>query len=206
MNIDKEKEYTFGNYTYVNFTQLSRDELVNILNWRNHPDIRKCMNTTEPIPLEGHLAFCESLKNREDKFYWMIKKGDTPIGILNVIDVDYETETCEPGFYLSPDVMGRGESIFVLSNYKSFLLECLKFKGLIGHNYYDNMPALIFTIFFGGEITDVLEIDGRLSIKTILTHDNLQNGLGTEKLILKYTKFARAWNADEAIRKFKYGK
>lgn len=74
MNIDKEKEYTFGNYTYVNFTQLSRDELVTILKWRNHPDIRMCMNTTEPIPLEGHLAFCESLKNREDKFYWMIKK------------------------------------------------------------------------------------------------------------------------------------
>lgn len=206
MNINKAKEYTFGNYTYVNFTQLSRDELITILKWRNHPDIRKCMNTTEPIPLDSHLAFCESLKNREDKYYWMIKKGDTSIGVLNVIDVDHKTETCEPGFYLSPDVMGRGESIFVLSNYKSFLLECLNFKGLIGHNYYDNMPALIFTMFFGGEITDVLDIDGRLSIKTILTPANLQNGVGTEKLVLKYTKFARSWNADEAINNFKNGK
>ncbi len=205
MIIDKNKIYTYGKYTYVNFTQLSQKELLDILEWRNHFDVRKCMNTTDPISVETHLAFCESLKERNDKFYWLIRKGMQPIGVLNIIDVDYETETCEPGFYLSPGIMGKGGSIFVLSNYKTFLLKELKFKGLLGHNFYDNMPAFIFTMFFGGIITDVFKVNGRLSIKTILTPERLQNEDGTEKLILKYTKFARAWNADEVINTFKNG-
>lgn len=206
MNIDKYKIYTYGRYSYVNFCQLSKEELLTILDWRNHPDIRKCMNTTDCISVGGHLAFCESLHNRTDKYYWLIKKGDEPIGVLNIIDVDELAGTCEPGFYLAPTVMGRGESIFFLSNYKTFLLKELNFKGLVGHNYYDNMPALVFTMFFGGVITDVLEIDGRLSIKTILTNESLQYGEGTERLVLKYTKFARSWNADEAINTFRNGK
>lgn len=206
MYIDKNKIYNYGRYSYVNFCQLTRDELLTILEWRNHPNIRKCMNTTECISVEEHLSFCESLRNRLDKYYWLIKKGNEPIGVLNIIDVDESVGTCEPGFYLAPSVMGRGESIFFLSNYKTFLLKELKFNGLVGHNYYDNMPALVFTMFFGGIITDVLEIDGRISIQTILTKKSLQNEEGTEKLILKYTKFARSWNADEAINSFKNGK
>lgn len=206
MIIDKDKIYTYGRYSYINFCKLSEPELITILNWRNHPDIRKCMNTTDCISPETHLAFCKSLRNRTDKYYWLIKKGDEPIGVLNIIDVDETTDTCEPGFYLAPNVMGRGESIFFLSNYKTFLLKELKFKGLVGHNFYDNMPAFIFTMFFGGKITDVLEINGRLSIKTILTEEALQNEEGTDKLILKYSKFVRAWNADEIITSFKNGK
>lgn len=206
MNIDKNRIYTYGRYSYVNFCLLSRDELLTILRWRNHPNIRKCMNNTKCISEEEHLAFCESLRNRTDKYYWLIKKNEEPIGVLNIIDVDENTGTCEPGFYLAPSVMGRGESIFFLSNYKTFLLRELKFKGLIGHNYYDNMPAFIFTMFFGGVITDVLEIDGRLSIKTILTNKSLKNEEGTERLVLKYAKFAHSWNAGETINSYRNGK
>lgn len=206
MNIDKSKIYTFGKYTYINFCQLSTDVLLSILTWRNHPDIRKCMNNTDCISAEEHLAFCKSLHERTDKYYWLVKKGNVSIGILNIIDVDEDTRTCEPGFYLVPSVMGKGESIFFLSNYKTFLLKELNFNGLIGHNYYDNMSALMFTMFFGGKITDVLKINDRLSIKTLLTAESLQNGEGTERLILKYAKFAHSWNSEEAIISFKNGK
>lgn len=205
MNIDKNKIYNYGNYSYENFCHLSKDELLTILSWRNHPDIRKCMNNVEIISEEEHLAFCKSLSIRTDKYYWLIKKNGKPIGVLNIIDVDENTGTCEPGFYLVPSVMGKGESIFFLSNYKSFLLKELKFKGLIGHNFYDNMPAFEFTMFFGGKITDIHEIEGRLSIETILTNESFINGEGTDKLVLKFARFVRSWNADKAISSFKNG-
>ncbi|MGM9774618.1 MAG: GNAT family N-acetyltransferase [Candidatus Egerieousia sp.] len=206
MNIDKHKAYIFGRYSYVNFCQLSRDEVLAILNWRNNPNIRKCMNNTECISVEEHLAFCKSLQDRTDKYYWLILKRNEPVGVLNIIDVDENLGTCEPGFYLAPSAMGKGESIFLLSNYKTFLLKELNFKGLIGHNYYDNMQAFMFTMFFGGRITDVYEINERLSIKTILTGDSLQNEEGTERLVLKYAQFARSWDADEVINSFRNGK
>ncbi|MCI6213158.1 hypothetical protein [Bacteroides heparinolyticus] len=206
MTIDKKRIYHFGRYSYVNFCMLNQEQLTEILKKRNHPDIRKCMNNTEPISLDDHLNFCSTLFNRDDKYYWLITKDENPVGVLNIIDVDHQKEIGEPGFYLFPEVMGRGESIFFLSNYKTFLLQVIGFKGLIGHNYYDNMPALVFTMFFGGVITDLEDHDGRLSIKTILTPETLQNGEGTKKMVLNYAKFARSWNADEAIKDFRNAK
>lgn len=48
--------------------------------------------------------------------------------------------------------------------------------------------------------------DGRLSIKTILTPETLQNGEGTKKMVLNYAKFVRSWSADEAIKDFRDAK
>lgn len=206
MKLDKYKEYQYDKYTYRNFTALSEEELLMILSWRNHKDIRKCMNTTDPIPEEIHLKFCHNLPKRNDVCYWMILKGAQPIGVLCIIDIDYEKETCEPGFYLSPEVMGKGESLFVLSNYKDFLLNKLEFKGLFGHNYKDNKSSIAFTMFFGADIIGIEEKDERISIQSYLSRDKFQNGVGTDRLVLKYTQFMKTWNTDEAIKQYKNSK
>lgn len=205
MNIDRNKLYTFRGYSYKNFINLSDAELLTILAWRNHEAIRMCMNNTEIISVDSHLKYCRNLVNRTDVCYWMILKDEKPIGVLNIIDIDYENGICEPGFYLSPKVMGRGESIFVLSNYKDFLLNELDFNGLIGHNYKDNKHSIIFTMFFGAEITGVTEVDGRVSIKSFLSKENFRNGVGTERLILKYTHFLKIWDTEQAIKTFQDG-
>lgn len=202
MQVDKKRTYNYDKYSYVNFVNLSDDELLLILQWRNHPDIRKCMNNTELIPVDSHLNYCHNLKKRDDVFYWLIKKEEKPIGVLNIIDVDYEQGTCEPGFYLAPEVMGRGESIFVLSNYKDFLLNGLGFNALVGHNYADNKPALVFTMFFGAEITGIEKKNGRVSVRSLLRKESLVNGVGTERLTAKYARFYRDWDMDKAINEY----
>lgn len=204
MQVDKNKIYMFDKYSYKNFVNLTDEELLLILQWRNHPDIRKCMNNTEPITEESHLNYCHNLKNREDVIYWLILKENNPVGVLNIIDIDYENGICEPGFYLAPEVMGRGESIFVLSNYKDFLLNELGFHALVGHNYADNKPALVFTMFFGAEITGVEQKNGRISVQSLLKKESLVNGVGTERLTAKYARFYREWDMDKAINE--YGK
>lgn len=204
MQIDKSKIYTYDKYSYKNFVNLTDEELLLILQWRNHPDIRRCMNNTEPITEESHLNYCHNLKNKEDVIYWLILKENKPVGVLNIIDIDYENGICEPGFYLAPEVMGRGESIFVLSNYKDFLLNELGFHALVGHNYADNKPALVFTMFFGAEITGVEQKNGRISVQSLLKKKSLVNGVGTERLTAKYARFYREWDMDKAINE--YGK
>ena len=201
MQIDKNKVYTYDKYSYKNFVNLTDEELLMILQWRNHPKIRKCMNNTELIPVNSHLFYCHNLKNRED-VYWLIKKEDQPIGVLNIIDIDYDKGICEPGFYLAPDIMGRGESVFVLSNYKDFLLNGLGFNALVGHNYADNKPALVFTMFFGAEITSVENKNGRVSVQSLLKKESLVNGIGTERLTAKYAKFYREWDMGKVINEY----
>ena len=202
MIIDRSCIYIYGKYTYINFTLLSSEELLEILEWRNHPNVRKHLNTTNVISEEEHLIFCESLKNTSEKYYWMVKKGDRPIGVLNIIHVNYEDETCESGFYLIPNLVGSGEGLFAMCNYKTFLLSELKFKGVYGHNYYDNMSALVITMFFGAKINDVKNINGKLCVETFLTEETLQNGEGSQKLLLKFSTFVKNWNADQAINEF----
>ncbi len=199
MLIDKYAVYSHGKYTYKNFIQLSDDELLMILSWRNHPDIRKCMNTSNIISKENHLKFCHNLINRNDVCYWMILKNETPIGVLCIVDINYGEKTCEPGFYLSPDIMGRGESIYVLSNYKDFLLNVLEFNGLFGHNYKDNVPSIVFTMFFGAKIIGIKSINGRVCIQSYLSRENFINGVDTDRIVLKYTKFMRTWDTDKFI-------
>lgn len=204
MLVDKNKLYTFDKYSYKNFVNLTDEELLMILQWRNHPDIRKCMNNTDPIPAESHLNYCHNLKNREDIIYWLILKEDKPVGVLNIINIDYDKEICEPGFYLAPEVMGRGESIFVLSNYKDFLLNKLEFKALVGHNYADNKPALAFTMFFGAEITGIEHKNGRICVQSLLKKESLINGVGTERLTAKYARFYSNWDMEKVLSD--YGK
>ena len=202
MRIDKSITYCNGYYTYRNFVTLCDEDLLMILTWRNHPAIRKCMNNTGCIEIQSHLNFCHNLKYRDDVSYWLIYRHEQPIGVLNIIDIDYERKTCEPGFYLSPEVMGCGEAIFVLSNYKDFLFHKLGFCSLVGHNYVENKPALIFTMFFGAKITGVKIINDRRCIESVLTKDSFINGLGTPRLIAKYTKFYREWDLENEIQKY----
>lgn len=202
MLIDRNAIYSHEKYTYKNFIQLSDEELLMILSWRNHPDIRKCMNRSNLISEEEHLNFCHNLANRNDICYWMILKNENPIGVLCVVDINCYEKTCEPGFYLSPDVMGRGESIYVLSNYKDFLLNKLGFNGLVGHNYKDNVPSLTFTMFFGAKITGIKSINGRVCIQSYLSRDSFINGVGTDHIVLKYAKFMRTWDTDKFISEY----
>ena len=80
----------------------------------------------------------------------------------------------------------------------------LGFHALVGHNYADNKPALVFTMFFGAEITGVEQKNGRISVQSLLKKESLVNGVGTERLTAKYARFYREWDMDKAINE--YGK
>lgn len=116
MNIEKDKIYFYKDYSYKNFVTLSKDELKMVLSWRNSPEVRQWMMNTEPIKLEDHLDYVEKLKKRNDVFYWLIIRKGIPVGVLNIINVDLDTRVGEPGFYLSPELLNRGEGILTFDN------------------------------------------------------------------------------------------
>lgn len=205
MLIDRNHIYVYGKYTYVNFVLLSQAELLEVLGWRNHPSVRKYLNNNDLIQENEHLSFCYNLNNNNEKFYWLVKKNNKPIGVLNIINVDYSERTCESGFYLVPDLLGSGEGLFVMRNYKTFLLKELKFKAVYGHNFYDNMSALIITMFLGAKINNVRYIDAKLCIETIITDESLQNEEGSQKLLPKFSAFLKEWNADQIISNYRNG-
>lgn len=121
----------------LDFTTLNPQLLTMVLAWRNHSDIRRWMLHSDEIPMENHLQFVESLKNRADKRYFLVQREDSDIGVIDFTDIT-ET-TAEIGIYSNPELRGVGEALMrALIEYG---FTTLKVTTLIASVFADNERA-----------------------------------------------------------------
>ena len=110
-----------------------------ILEWRNCPNIKKYMYTQDNISLENHLKFIDTLKNSEDKLYFLVKKDDEYIGVIDFINLTkYEVDF---GFYANPlsKIVGIGRILEEISI--NFAFNTLKVKKLKLEVFEDNIQV-----------------------------------------------------------------
>lgn len=96
------------NIQLINFTNLTLEEKEMILKWRNHHEIRKWMYNQDEITLKEHLSFIESLKNRKDKFNFLVKKENEYIGVIDFTQL-LKKESVHMGIYANPNTKGNGK-------------------------------------------------------------------------------------------------
>ena len=108
MQIDKKITYKVGDYSFINFINLDGETIKQVWQWRNDPQIREFMYNKEIIPLENHLRFVESLKDRNDVAYWLVRKGAEAIGVTNLTDINIEESSAELGYYMLPSKLNSG--------------------------------------------------------------------------------------------------
>jgi UDP-4-amino-4,6-dideoxy-N-acetyl-beta-L-altrosamine N-acetyltransferase len=147
--IDRNRVYHVANYAYKNFVDLDEAETKMVWEWRNDARIRQWMTNKNVIPFSGHLNFVNSLKTNDYRFYWLVYKGDSPIAVLDIIDVDYERGETEPGYYLNPDLLNSGEGLFFNYNFRTFLFNELGFESVKGNIKVGNDRAYTLSTFFG---------------------------------------------------------
>ena len=68
----------------TNFTHLTEEQLLFILQRRNHPDIRRWMAHPEPISAESHLKYCAALKDKPDTLYLYVTYDGQPACVINL--------------------------------------------------------------------------------------------------------------------------
>lgn len=149
IRIDIRKVYSFENYTFKNYVMLSYAEKLQMLDWRNHEDIRKNMYNTQPITLDNHLMFIKSLETRSDRYYWMVFADDKPIGSMNIVDVDMVKGTAELGYYMAPDFLGGGDGFLFVYNILAFVFDVLGLNSLYGATKENNKAAAYIDEFYG---------------------------------------------------------
>ena len=148
IQIDKQKVYESHGYKFKNFVCLSEEEKLMILEWRNHEKVRNMMVNKDIIPLENHLAFIESLKNREDCYYWLVTEASgANVGVIDIIHIDMDKDQGEIGYYLNQEELGKGFD---------FMIECLYFvysQIKLGFNLVtvntNNRDILLFNKYLG---------------------------------------------------------
>lgn len=153
MKIDKNIIYKVNDYTFTNFINLDNEMIKQVWQWRNAPQIREFMYNKEEIPLETHLKFVQSLKERNDVAYWLVRKGEEPVGVTNLTYINLEDSSAELGYYMLPSKLNSGMGLeFAYNNFLFVFATEIKCNFLHGAIHRSNINALVLDGYLGCEI------------------------------------------------------
>ncbi len=129
---------------YTKFQDLSLEEKKEVLEWRNHPEIRKWMYNKEEITLENHLKFIENLKN-SNKIYLKVDN----IGVANFT---LKGKFVELGIHKNPNKKRVGDKLLGFAI--NYAFNELKAPKIILYVYEDNQKAIYLYKKFNFKIVD----------------------------------------------------
>lgn len=129
-----------NNINLINFTDLTLEEKKMVLLWRNHPTIKQWMYNSDDILLENHLNFIESLKGCTDKLYFLVKRGDDYIGVIDFTNIDKESKSSEFGLYANIELKGMGKVL--LNSICEYGFHTLNINKLIAEVFTENEKAI----------------------------------------------------------------
>lgn len=131
----------------VNFCDLGNDDLHLVLQWRNHPEVRKWMYTDTPISLKEHLGFIDTLKSSTDRYYFLVFQGREPIGVIYFTNIDMQKKIAHFGLYGNPERKGRG--MVLMERIVTYAFKIMDLNRLIAEVFSDNVKALHLYKQFG---------------------------------------------------------
>lgn len=90
---------------------MTDQDIQQVLQWRNHPDIRRYMYTRHEITAEEHRHWFERASSDETQHLLVFELEDTPQGFVK-FQVIPEGHVADWGFYASPDAPpGTGKQL-----------------------------------------------------------------------------------------------
>ncbi len=124
----------------IPFYDLSRDEQLDILNWRNNENVRKWMYNSQIICEADHFQFIASLKQVTDKEYFLLLSNGVKIGVVYFIGINKEQQCAEFGLYANPAKKGVGHILIeTICDYAFNKLDC---KRLTAKVFENNIKAI----------------------------------------------------------------
>ena len=191
MIIDKKKDYIIGSYLYRNFVNLSLKEKEMVLSWRNHDKIRRWMNHSEIIPLENHLRYIDSLKERKDVYYWLVYKDNDPIGVVDILDADYEKDQSETGYYLNPELLDAGLGFEFYYYFKLFFHDYLQIGNTVGELMVGNVNSYVLITYFGGHAIRVNKRGEETYLTMVTTKADFDTIKEGSNDLLRFARFVK---------------
>lgn len=194
MEINKNKVYTVGNYTFTNYICLSDNLIRQVLEWRNHEDVRRWMYNSDVISYESHINYVQSLRTREDVYYWLVSYQGEPVGSVALTNVCNETNTAELGMYYRQDRVNHSPfGIDYVHSLYDFAMNQLHINRIFGNIRKDNKNSLVLTLFMGASIEGEEEVNGIKYIRTLTTVDSFNKKTVQQLSVKQYLKFVRQY-------------
>lgn len=135
---------------FISFTKLTKEELLQILKWRNSDNIRQEMTHQNIISQDEHLNFCQKLKDRKDCIMCRIDWNNEPYGVITVSKIDNLKHSAEIGTYFIKHDLNIPAICMV---YAGYLYQKLKLKEINFYTKKSNVKAVMFNLLKqGGKI------------------------------------------------------
>lgn len=91
--------------------ELRREDLPQVLSWRNHPQVRRWMLTQHEISIEEHAQWFSKLQQDPQRHAVLVHEAEQALGLAHFIPVNSHG-VVNWGFYLMPDApKGSGSKL-----------------------------------------------------------------------------------------------
>ena len=129
----------------INFTDLTDEQILMILRWRNDERVAKYMKN-KSVSEQEHRNFISNLKNDETKRYFLVKEDSDYISVIDFVDI--AADSCEFGIYANPELKGK----ILMQTIAEYAAKTLKVGELKSCAYNENEKAIALYGKFGFEI------------------------------------------------------
>jgi len=138
----------FGKYKFIDYTNLTLEELELILTERNKNGVRQWMNNSDLICWNEHINFIKTLKSNKSKKYWLVKRNNNPVGAIYIVDIDFINKEGIWGYYLFEQFQGTGWGIEVEFFALAVFFKYLKLNNVFAYVHKKNTNSLTLQPIF----------------------------------------------------------
>ena len=138
--------------------KLEREHMQLLLDWRTQANIQDAMLTEVNPSIENQFKWFESISSDPKKKHWLITYNSTPIGALNLDQIDYELKKCSASFYIGEKQYSSLGAI-VLPCLYNYVFQTLGFRKIYGSVVSTNKTILKIHQLHGYREVGYLEKD-----------------------------------------------
>lgn len=153
-----------------NFTDLTHEEALLILAWRNNENIRKWMYTSSEISPREHQLFLKSLQSTKTKRYFWVSNAKKLIGVIYFTDITHED--CCMGLYVNPSLSEKGLGTLLMQTIVEYAFKTLKVQTLKAEVFTHNEKAFRLYEKFGFYETTRTHVNDKEVIFMELNNEN----------------------------------
>ena len=129
----------------INFTDLTDEQILMVLRWRNDERVAKFMKN-KSVSEQEHRNFIANLKNDETKRYFLVKEDSDYISVIDFVDI--AADSCKFGIYTNPELKGK----ILMQTIAEYAAKTLKVGELKSCAYNENEKAIALYRKFGFKI------------------------------------------------------
>ena len=155
----------------IDFADLTQKEVMMILTWRNHKNVKKWMYFQDEISVEAHLGFIDELQFSKSRQYMVVKKDNKYVGVVYFTKIDGANKECYFGLYANPfeKIAGIGQILGDVC--LKYILDLLNLNKIKLEVFSDNVRALSLYKKYNFKGVGVKSVNDRQAVCMELNHD-----------------------------------